>query len=49
MVLLSTMPTQAVPARRGPITMLQPDGKTITVLLLGIVVLIISTFLPQII
>ena len=35
MVLLSTMPTQAVPARRGPITMLQPDGKNITVLLHG--------------
>ena len=35
MVVLSTMPTQAAPARRGPITMLQPDGKTITVLLHG--------------
>ena len=34
-LLLNTLPTQAAPARRGPITVLQPDGKTITVLLHG--------------
>ena len=35
LVLLNTLPTQAAPARRQPITLFQPDGTTLTVLLHG--------------